>query len=135
MGTATFWIIIGSAFLALVIVAFLIVALVKMKQRNDEIVSKVVKLEQTRVDDSSLHHDSKADLKLVPVAPSRPNRDVSPSPHLPHSSPNLKKEVIPARNQGSHLSMQTVPHQQTNIASEDSMQIMAGLGSLRKDSA
>ena len=109
MGTATFWIIIGSAFLALVIVAFLVVALVKMKQRNDEIVSKVVKLEQTRVDDSSFHHDSKADLKNVPVAPSRPNRDVSPPPQMPQSSPNLKKEIGNERNQASHLSVKTMP--------------------------
>ena len=46
MGTSTFWIIIASAIFAIAIVGLLIFALVKMKQRNDLIVSKVTRLEQ-----------------------------------------------------------------------------------------
>ena len=50
MGTTTFWIIIASALLAILIVSFLVIALIKMKKRNDEIVSKVVKLEAVKMD-------------------------------------------------------------------------------------
>lgn len=73
VGTTTFWIIIAAAFLAVLIVAFLIVALIKMKQRNDEIVSKVVTLEQDKLSNAPQSHLGSSPSIQAPSRPTREN--------------------------------------------------------------